>query len=96
MFPNEGRPGLKLAEDPFFQYIKNNRLIREVLIKPGEEFAPEKIVLLALRQNIGVDNAASIKPKILRDPSELPFEEIYRYGLNYQESTVTIRPRLAT
>lgn len=48
------------------------------MIKPGEEFSPEKIVLLALRQNIGVDNAASIKPKLLLNPEELPFEEIYR------------------
>ena len=76
--PKGGKPGLKLAEDPFFQYIKHNRLIREVLIRPGEDFSPEKIVFLALRQNTGVDTAASIKPKVLRNPDELPFEEIYR------------------
>lgn len=76
--PNTTHIGLKLGEDPFFQYIKNNRLIREILIRPGEEFSPEKIVLLALRQNIGVDNASSIKPKVLKNPDDLPFEEIYR------------------
>lgn len=78
MNPHTKQVGLKLAEDPFFQYIKNNRAIREIFIRPGEEFAPEKIVFLALRQNIGLDNAASIKPKLLKDKNELPFEEIYR------------------
>ena len=76
--PQDGVAGLKLGEDPFFQYIKNNRMAREIFIKPGEEFSPEKIVLLALRQNIGVDNASSIKPKVLLNQDELPFEEIFR------------------
>lgn len=76
--PNGDLDGLKLAEDPFFQYIKNNRMIREILIKPGENFSPEKIVLLALRQNIGLDSAASIKPKALKNPADLHFDEIYR------------------
>lgn len=68
--------GLKLLEDPFFQYIKNNRLIREIMIKPGEEFSPEKIILLALRQNIGIDPASSTKPKLRKDPATMNWEEI--------------------
>jgi len=39
--------GLKLKEDPFFQYIKDNRAARELLVSPNEAFTVEKIVDLA-------------------------------------------------
>jgi len=51
-------------------------LIREIMIKPGEEFCPEKIILLALRQNIGIDPASSTKPKLRKDPANMSWEEI--------------------
>jgi hypothetical protein len=41
-------------------------MIREIMIKPGEEFTPEKIVNLALRQDIGIDNASSVNPKYIQ------------------------------
>jgi hypothetical protein len=79
--PRSDVVGLKLAEDPFFQYIKDNRMIREVMLKPGEEFSPDRIVFLALRQTIGIDNSSSIKPKHLRNPDEMTWEEIHKYVL---------------
>jgi len=78
MDPNTTKIGLKLIEDPFFQYIKSNRLIREIMIKPGEEFSPEKIVNLALRQDIGVDRSASIKLKNLKNPQDLDFQQKFK------------------
>lgn len=67
--PESGKRGLLLSEDPFFQYIKSNRLAREILVQPNELFSPEKIVSLALRQDIGIDNAASmtLKKRISRE-----------------------------
>lgn len=76
--PTGDKVGLKLSEDPFFQYIKDNRMIREIMIKPAEEFSPDKIIFLALRQNIGIDPASSIKPKLRKDPSTMSWEEIKR------------------
>ena len=32
------RPGVPLAQDPFFQFFKNNRSAREMMIKEDEEF----------------------------------------------------------
>ena len=72
---------MKLAEDPFFQYIRDNRMIREIMIKPGEDFSPEKIVFLALRQTIGIDNSSAIKPKYRRNPDEMTWEDIKMYIL---------------
>jgi len=61
-------PSIPLNQDPFFQYIKTNRAAREILISPNGLFSPEKIVALALRQDIGVDKSASTIPKnIIKD-----------------------------
>lgn len=45
----ERQEGLRLADDPFFQFLKNNRTAREMLLKPGEEFTADRVVELALR-----------------------------------------------
>lgn len=47
--------GIPLADDPFFQFLKNSRTAREMLINPGEEFSVERIIEKALRQDIGPD-----------------------------------------
>ena len=57
------KPSIPLNQDPFFQYIKTNRAAREILISPNALFSPEKIVSLALRQDIGVDKSAATIPK---------------------------------
>jgi hypothetical protein len=35
--------------------LKNNYLAREIYIKAGERFTVEKVIEIALQQNIGVD-----------------------------------------
>lgn len=44
-----------MASDPFFQYLKKNYLAREIYIKAGERYTAEKVIEIALQQNIGVD-----------------------------------------
>ena len=44
-----------MADDPFFQFLKNSRSAREMLIKPGEQFTVEAVIEKALRQDIGPD-----------------------------------------
>ena len=51
----EKQHGLKLQDDPFFQYIKNQKGAREMLLKPSEEFTADRVIELALRQDIGPD-----------------------------------------
>jgi hypothetical protein len=41
--------GIPLADDPFFQFVKNSRTAREMLMKPGEEFSVERVLEKALR-----------------------------------------------
>eukprot|EP00330_Aristerostoma_sp_ATCC50986_P012553 CAMPEP_0114580234 /NCGR_PEP_ID=MMETSP0125-20121206/4565_1 /TAXON_ID=485358 ORGANISM="Aristerostoma sp., Strain ATCC 50986" /NCGR_SAMPLE_ID=MMETSP0125 /ASSEMBLY_ACC=CAM_ASM_000245 /LENGTH=141 /DNA_ID=CAMNT_0001771683 /DNA_START=126 /DNA_END=551 /DNA_ORIENTATION=+ len=53
--------GVPLSRDPFFQLIKKNKLAREVLIEPTEIFTADRIVSLALTQDIGPDPALSRK-----------------------------------
>ena len=55
--------GLPLARDPFFQLLKKNRIAREMLIQPGEEFTLNKVIELSLKQDIGPDPAFSRKKK---------------------------------
>lgn len=50
---------MPLAIDPFFQYIKKNKLAREVYLKKSDRFTVEKIVDIALRQDIGPDPSYS-------------------------------------
>lgn len=51
---------LKLVDDPFYQFVKSSRTAREMLIKPGEEFSADRIIELALRQDIGPDPSLSM------------------------------------
>lgn len=67
--------GLKLKDDPFFQYIKNERLSREILLSPNETFTVEKIINLALRQDIGPDMAASRPNKVILKSDEVDDEK---------------------
>ena len=41
--------GVKLADDPFFQYIRENRTAREMLLKPGDAYTADRVIELALR-----------------------------------------------
>jgi hypothetical protein len=54
--------GVPLNQDPFFQFFKNNRTAREMMIKEGEEFSVQNILDIVLKQDIGVD------PSIARYP----------------------------
>jgi len=45
----EEQKGLKLVDDPFYQFIKSSQTAREMLLKPGEEFTADRIIELALR-----------------------------------------------
>jgi len=56
----EEQEGIKLQDDPFYQFVKNSRTAREMLLKPGDEFTADRIVELALRQDIGPDPSMSM------------------------------------
>lgn len=71
LYKGTEKRGIKLGEDPFFQYVKDNKDIRKILIKEGEEYSVDRIVSIALRQEIGLDTAASVHPKLLYDPSRM-------------------------
>jgi len=47
--------GVPLKYDKFFQYLKENRIARELLVKPNEKFNADSIIEKALKQNIGPD-----------------------------------------
>ena len=52
--PNKGVP---LKDDAFFQLIRQSRTVREMLIKPNEEFSADRVIEKALRQDVGVDDS---------------------------------------
>jgi hypothetical protein len=38
-----------LKDDPFWQLIRNSKVVREMMIAPGAEFTADRIIELALR-----------------------------------------------
>lgn len=91
--PESGKVGLKLSEDPFFQYIKSNRLAREILIKPNELFTPDKIVNLALRQDIGIDNASSMTNKKRTSRDELSWVDAFNLENSPKQHEEMLEPQ---
>ena len=53
------RKGIPLASDPFFQFLKRNYLAREIYLKAGERYTVDKVLEIALRQDIGPDASYS-------------------------------------
>jgi len=91
--PECDKIGLSLGEDPFFQYIKSNRLAREIVIGPNRHFSPEEIVRLALRQDIQIDNASSTTPKTRYEKENLTFEEYFTISNNQLSNKEILEPR---
>lgn len=71
--------GVPLSLDPFFKLLKYNRLAREILFKPGEEFSVGKVVDMALRQDIGPDPALSRRSNLYLYQDQI--DETTRHGL---------------
>ena len=69
--------------DPFFQLIKTNRTAREMLFRPGEAFTVEKVIELALRQDIGLDPALSRRQKNYLYKHQISDETLYGYIFYY-------------
>jgi hypothetical protein len=49
-----------LKDDAFFQLVRNSRTVREMLIKPNEEFTADRVIEKALRQDLGPDPSQSL------------------------------------
>jgi hypothetical protein len=65
----EGNP---LKYDKFFQYIKDNRLARELLVKPNEKFTADAVIERALKQNIGPDASLGLDRKKIELEENMP------------------------
>ena len=77
----EQQEGLRLADDPFFQFLKNNKTAREMLMKPGEEFTADRVIELALRQDVGPDGSLSMNRqnyKLADDSPTWEYKKKYR------------------
>jgi hypothetical protein len=67
--------GVPLKFDKFFQYLKENRLARELLIKPSEKFSADTVIEKALKQNIGPDPSLGLDKRRLELPENMPLNE---------------------
>jgi hypothetical protein len=80
--------GLPLKQDKFFQFLKKNRIAREMLIKPTESFNVDTVIEKALKQNIGPDPSIAVSGKNLRLKEDLPFNyEVKNYKDYYTQKT---------
>lgn len=77
--------GIPLSNDPFFQFVKNVRTAREMLIKPGEEFSVERVIEKALRQDIGPDpSKAALNHNFRYNNPEDNLFSIFEYKKKYR------------
>lgn len=74
--------GIPLVDDPVFQYLKNNRVAREMIIKPGQAFTADAVIDKALRQDM---------PHTL-NPNDKYYEQ---NQISKLESKVSIRVRIS-
>lgn len=93
--------GIPLADDPVFQYLKSNRIAREMMVKPGEAFTVETIIDKALRQDIDPDPTMARKHKDYHDKSEIYIDQTrrdfvnddsYIYGIQELEEILELPP----
>jgi hypothetical protein len=64
--------GIPLKQDKFFQYLKNNKLAREMLVKPNQAFTVDAVLEIALKQDIGPDPSIAAPRKNHKLSDELP------------------------
>lgn len=82
---------LPLADDPFFQMIKNSRVAREMLIKPNEQFSADRIIEKAIRQDVGIDPSNSMPARDYQYlDRENPTDISWDYKKKYRDKTPTI------
>jgi hypothetical protein len=84
----EEQEGIKLQDDPFYQFVKNSRTAREMLLKPGDEFTADRIIELALRQDIGPDPSMSMNREDLQFRDWDDYDQPnWEYKKKYRDNT---------
>jgi len=82
--------GSKLADDAFYQYVKNSRTAREMLLKPGDEFTADRVIELALRQDVQPDGSISMNRENYQYKSKEGIDEYWEYKKKYRDNTPEI------
>ena len=70
--------GLPLEDDPVWIFLKNNRLAREMIIKPGEQFTAQRVIEKALNQDFGPDPALGMQRLNYKLDSEIDPKQVNR------------------
>jgi ribosomal protein S18 len=72
--------GIPLNQDKFFQFIKQNKIAREMLIKPTETFSADLVIEKVLKQDIGPDGSLALKRKNMKLADDMPLSyEVRKY-----------------
>ena len=72
--------GFPLRQDKFFQFVKNNKIAREMLVKPTETFTADLVIEKVLKQDIGPDGSLALGRKNLKLKEDLPLDyEVIQY-----------------
>lgn len=88
---NDAGKGIPLRDDPFYQLIKGNKTVREMLIGANEEFSADRVLEKALRQDVGIDSSLSnfkLKHQFhgIEDPTSITWE----YKKKYRDTTPVV------
>ena len=59
-------------------FLKNNRLAREMIIKPGEQFTAQRVIEKALSQDFGPDPALGMQRLNYKLDSEIDPKQVNR------------------
>uniref|UniRef100_A0A7S3MX36 Uncharacterized protein n=1 Tax=Strombidium inclinatum TaxID=197538 RepID=A0A7S3MX36_9SPIT len=89
----EKQRGMPLADDPVFQYVKNQRVAREMIVRPGEEFTADRVIELALRQDFGPDPSITMSQRNWQlDDKEDGEQPNWEYKKKYRDNTPILKP----
>jgi len=79
--------GSKLADDAFYQYIKTSNTAREMLLKPGDEYTADRVIELALRQDVQPDGSLSMNRENYHYKSKEGTDEYWEHKKKYRDNT---------
>lgn len=63
-----------------------------MLLRPGEEFTADRVIELALRQDVGPDASVSMSPRDYQYREDSGTAPIWEYKKKYRDKTPVIGP----
>ncbi len=86
LFDDKEGKGVQLKDDPFFQLVKNSKVVREMMVPANGEFNADRVIEMALRQDFGPDPSLSALRLKLKAADDSPMQPLWEYKKKYRDN----------